>query len=562
MPFQSMLVFFLALLYIPAGAFSEGIRLIEGSLHLRAGGQSTCTLEIDSSQGSSGTPIRLRTQVGAVIVQDATVQAHPSGEGHQVASVTIQVPTAERRIQMDLAAEFKNAAGEVIRGQFAFRIYPPDEAPDWNVLKKLRIGVFGPALTLNEGKELRIGVFDPTNQVRPVLTQLGLQQDFLPIPSSLVGYEGGLVIIGPGALDSESARRSLRDLLASPFHVPILVLGQEPAQTSPPPTSGIRNARINSVGHPVFKGLDDLDLCGWREQGVIAQSPLMTPTFGNFRPLLVMEDAAVGDADTLILERLPSMGSRVIYCQLPLFERWETEPVCPELLFNLLSYLSKSPPVMLSYGAEVYADPAQAGLLKDLFLLGKDWEPGETQPVYYAGDPRIVLVPTYEWLEAFLEEQTVLLTRMVEWIEKGGEVLVVGLDQECLPLLEPLVGAATKAVKSVTSEITFSKPDEKLLWGTRKGDWEEVQRHQKTGLSIEEGENSGWRMVVEPGCLAVRKIKEGKLVILNGDMAASPTVELERLTRQIMTNMDIRLPYPEIQPLPYLDEKTAVVGSN
>jgi hypothetical protein len=563
-PFRSMLVFFLAQWFFPAGAIAEGIHLVEGSLHLRAGGQSTCTLEINASQSTSATEIRWRTQIGSVVVQDASVQAHPSGEGLQTAVVTIEVPTAERRIRMNMTAEYKNAAGEVVRGEFFFRIYPSIEDPDWNELKKLRMGVFGPAHGLNEGKEFRIGVFDPGNQVRPVLTQLGLQQDFLPTASSLEGYEGSLIFIGPGALVSESARRSLRDLLASPFHVPILVLNQEQAQGSPFPSGGIRKSRIISMGHPVFKGMDDLDLCGWRETGFIAHSPLITPTFGNFRPLLVMEDVVTDEADTLLLERLPSMGPRAIFCQLPLFERWEVEPVCPELLFNLLTYLSKSPPVMLSYGAEVYANPTQTAqtlLLKDLFQFDKDWEPAETQPVYAdPGYPMVVLFPAGEWLESTLELHPSLLTRLVEWIEQGGEALVVGLDQECMPLLEPLVGTAIKTGETTTSEITLPKPNEPLLWGTRMRDWGVVQRYQKASLFIGEGDKSGWRMLVEPGCLALREMKEGKLVVLNVEVTETPAVELERLTRQILTNIGTRLPYPKAQPLPYSDEKDSGAG--
>lgn len=527
---RGLIPLILLALSLPSWGETPGtLHFREAGRHLWAGEQVTRTLVIDlPSQGTEAT-LRWRSLVGSVVLQDSTVSLHPTPENQMLATMRIQAPSAERRVQMDLVAEYHPSTGKVVRIQTSFQVYPREKSCTAKAL---------------EGK--RIGVFDPSGRMRTILIALGLQPDSLPLPGSVEGYEGDLVILGPGALAPANTGKALQKLLSdSTFRIPVLVLGQESGGAS----LGVCNSTILAHGHPVFQGLEETDLQGWREDGVIAASPLICPGRGSYCPLLGMTEKDPGSvADALLIERIPDQFSRVVFCQLALTEKWESEPVCSQLLLNLLSYLLEPSTLELLPGLSFYVSHNSVKgkeLIRGLLNLGGEWEPLETQPIYKDPDAHIaVMFPMDGCLTSVLDENPQLMTELLGWVEKGGKIWVAGVNAETLPLLAPLTGTALTLTQA-GGEVSFPKLDDPLLWGTRKEDWMAMVQQEGNCLAIDEHNPEGWKMLVEPGLLSIREIKKGKLVIMSTGPDQSSGPESQCLTRQLFNNLGTRLPTEE-----------------
>ncbi|UCC99117.1 MAG: hypothetical protein JSW66_04365 [Phycisphaerales bacterium] len=338
------------------------------------------------------------------------------------------LPAALATGPYELSASFKFSTGETQADSLSIDVLPPSTSP--------RAGA-------------KFALFDPKGQTRALLKKLGVSSRPVEVNADLSADD--ILIVGKAALAVEGPAPDIRRVREG---LKVIVFEQTAAVLEKRfgfrvAEYGLRQVFIRVPGHPLLSGLAAEYLHDWRGEAAILQPRLtyeMRPRYGptvqwcgipvtrlwrcgnrgNVASVLV-EKPARGDFLPILdggfsLRYSPLLEYRegkgmVIFCQMDVTGRTEDEPAAETLVRNLAQYVSA-------------------------------WKPAPRRQAVYAGDPagRDYLesagVPTGPLENADLSPNCVLVvgpgggrelaghaTAIAGWLNAGGNILAMGLDQ-------------------------------------------------------------------------------------------------------------------------------------
>ncbi len=200
-------------------------------------------------------------------------------------------------------------------------------------------------------RAISMAAFDPNNILGPFLEKTSdviifknltaLDKDSL---SSIKRLNCLLIAPDVTVKDVAAARDALRDFASEGGRV--LILHQQdgallPGGITVEKHAWFSQAYVRSQDHPVMKGLRDLDFQMWNPDHLVAKGVFAKPTAGNALSLL---DSFHLDRQTHnaswseIIEIYLGKGS-IVAVQLPLVEKFDTEPMAAEMFRRLLDYM-------------------------------------------------------------------------------------------------------------------------------------------------------------------------------------------------------------------------------
>lgn len=179
-------------------------------------------------------------------------------------------------------------------------------------------------------------------------------------------------------------------------------------------------ARLKTVADPKFNGAPTVSWCGltvtrlWRcgNQGNVASVLIEKPACGDFLPLL---DGGFSLQYSPLLEHRAGAGM-VLFCQLDVTGRSETEPAADALVRGLIDYLASWKPAPAATGLVYVGEPAGANHLTSAGFAPRAFDGAELQPATDA----LVIGPGAGPFQA--ERQSALAA----FAKAGGRVVALG----------------------------------------------------------------------------------------------------------------------------------------
>ncbi len=360
----------------------------------------------------------------------------------------------------------------------------------------------------------KVALFDPKGETGALLKKLHISSKLVTAEADLSGYD--ILIVGKAALsagapapDISRVREGLKVLMfeqtAEALDARLGLRAEE---------YGLRQAFARVPDHPGLAGIEAVNLSDWRGEATLTPTRLKFETRpgygglnlpwcgipeprvwrcgnrGNVASVLI-EKPACGDFLPLVdggfsLQFSPLMEYRegkgvVLFCQMDVAGRTETEPAAETLVKNLLQYVSTW--TALPQRKALYAGPpAGKSHLESLGMSVGSYDGGKL-----SADQVLVLGAG---AGTNLAGHTAAL---FDWLKTGGNVLAIGLDQDDVSALFP----STVTMKKAEHIAAFFEPVglKPLMAGVGAAD---VQNHAPCEVPLVDG--GAW--IVGDGVLA------------------------------------------------------------
>ncbi|HPC95691.1 MAG TPA: glycoside hydrolase family 2 TIM barrel-domain containing protein [Sedimentisphaerales bacterium] len=306
---------------------------------------------------------------------------------------------------------------------------------------------------------VRVAIFDPRGETAQLMEDMGLSWERVDATADLASYE--VLVVGKAVLTVDGAAPDIsrvRDGLK------VVVFEQTPEVLEKRfgfrvAEYGLRNVFPRVPDHPVLAGLEVENLRDWRGEATIIPPRLKYERSAKFNGApavtwcgltvtrawrcgnrgnvvsVLIEKPACGDFLPIVdggfsLQYSPLMEYRegkgmVLFCQMDVTGRTETEPVAEILVANLLRYVGDWKPAALRKAFYAGATAGREHLEAAGFPLHA-YEGGEIPT-----DSVLILGPQSEALSAQRDAIGVFLA-------SGGRVLAVGLAQEDVDTVLPV----------------------------------------------------------------------------------------------------------------------------
>ncbi|MBI4660195.1 MAG: hypothetical protein HY735_15250 [Verrucomicrobia bacterium] len=296
----------------------------------------------------------------------------------------------------------------------------------------------------------KIGLFDPNGETGALLRTMGIRSQPVEANTDLSSFE--ILIVGKSALTVDGPAPEIarvgEGLKVIVFEQTAEVLekrlGFRVAEY------GLRNVFARVSDHPILAGISAENLRDWRgaatilpsrlkyetrprygptvqwceipvtrlwrcgNQGNVASVLIEKPARGDFLPLL---DGGYSLQYSPLLEYCEGKGM-VLFCQIDVTGRTETDPAAERLARNLLQYVSTWKPA--SRRRSVYAgEPAGKLHLQTAGVSVVSWKDGGLAP-----DDVLVAGP------GCAQDLARHAAAIAGWLQAGGHLLAIGLDQK------------------------------------------------------------------------------------------------------------------------------------
>ncbi|MCY3018172.1 MAG: hypothetical protein NTW87_03955 [Planctomycetota bacterium] len=481
----------------------------------------------------------------------------------------------------------KMNSGDMQRGQISFDLPKVDERTLYTLKLDLLadgnfaygeerdIEVFPDNVPRFAAPARTLFLFDPHGTTAEVFKKAGLP--FTPV-DKLAAPEGRasetVLVIGEHALrsDAESSAGALSAFAEAGGRVVTLMqdrlLSGLPIRTTLEKREWCSMLFLRTPQHPIVKGLDSWDLQFWAPDHILAKGSYSKPDSGSFVTLV---DGA-GDHDrsarsamewNQILECYRGQGSYLL-CQLPLIEKFNTEPMARELLSRLVAYegsgtLFHSPAKTL----KVVSDPGSRTVtrLRDLGILF------QTVQTAAAMDENTVLLLDAATLPSDFAVPPTWKTAL----GNGATIIIHSASPEQKPLLANLAGGPVEMTvhpyamwegRGLRNGFTWLTPGLShidLYWKDYAGDEGAVAQAEQPKYKIED--LNRWsvsaKSAVEhvfPGALVEIPVGKGRLIVdkIRWETASKKLAVLtSRVVSAMMTGLDVAIaPYVPPRNLP------------
>ena len=341
----------------------------------------------------------------------------------------------------ELAATFKFSNGQTQKDSFTVHVLPP-----------------APAAT----RATKIALWDPKGETAKLLAGLGVKCQAIEANADLAGYD--VLVIGKAALTLDGPAPNLagvgKGLKVVVFEQTSEVLVQRLGFRVN--EYGLRNVFKRTPDHPLLAGLDIENLRDWRgdatilpprlkyttnnnsfsgtptvqwngvpvthvwrcgNRGSVASVLIEKPARGNFLPIV---DGGFSLQYSPLMEYRSGRGM-VLFCQMDVTGRTESDPAAARLAQNIVAYVSDWKPAA-SRQALYAGDPAGKKHLESAGVTLGSYEGGELSP----GQVLVVGPGGGAQLSA-------RAAAVAPWLKAGGNLLAIGLDQADVQSLLPKV---------------------------------------------------------------------------------------------------------------------------
>ena len=351
------------------------------------------------------------------------------------------LPAAISPGKYELHATVKFSNGETQKDTFAVHVLPP---------------------TAKAAAEAKIALFDPKGETRKLLEDAGLKFQRVDAAADLTGYD--MLIVGKAGLKLDTRTPSLKGV-SKGLKVVIFEQASDVLEKRfgfRVNEYGLRNVFKRVTDHPILAGLEVDNLRDWRgeatilparlkyeekdnvfngsptvkwcditvtrvwrcgNRGNVASVLIEKPARGNFLPLV---DGGFSLQYSPLMEYREGQGM-VLFCQMDVTGRTESDPAAERLVQNILSYVSQWKPAPTRKALYV-GDPAgKAHLEKAGFTVGA-YQGGQLS----ADDVLIVGPGAGSQLSGSA-------AAVNAWLKEGGHLLAIGADQADVKPLLPKV---------------------------------------------------------------------------------------------------------------------------
>ncbi len=362
-------------------------------------------------------------------VTGSTTTALPTGQQQRI-PLTFELPADLAPGQYELKAAVHFSNGETQEDSFTVDVLPQPEP--------VQAGA-------------KIALFDPKGETAELLKGLDVRFDPVEGDADLSAY--GVLLIGKGALTLDGPAP---DLSGVGDGLKVVVFEQtgdvlEKRLGFRVAEYGLRWVFKRVPDHPLLAGLADEHLRNWRgeatilpgrleyerapqfnyvptvkwcgipvtrlwrcgNRGNVASALIEKPACGDFLPIL---DGGYALQYSALMEHREGKGM-VLFCQADVTGRTEADPAADALARNILRYVSDWKPAPRRKAVYV-GDPAGRSYLESAGLSLAPYEAGKL-----SGDQVLIVGPGGRQ-ELRDDEGTIL-----DWLEAGGHVLALGLDE-------------------------------------------------------------------------------------------------------------------------------------
>jgi hypothetical protein len=369
-------------------------------------------------------------EVGHTAVQGLQRVTVAAGQQERI-PIILPIPATMAPGRYELSAWVKFGKGEIQQDTFTYDVMP---AP--------------PAVPAT-GK---IAVFDPKDETRTLLKGLGIQGETVEAGTDLSAYD--ILVVGKSALtvggpapDIKRVRDGLKviifeqssEVLEQRFGFRVEEYGLRqvfPRIADHPILAGITaenlrdwrgeatvlTPRVKLEANPKFNGAPTVNWCGmpvtrlWRcgNRGNVASVLIEKPACGDFLPIL---DGGFSLQYSPLMEYREGKGM-VLFCQVDVTGRTESDPAAETMVRNLLRYVSSRKPAPRR--SVVYAGDSDGKSHLEstgLVVTSLDDKPLSTDQVLVVGPG----------CAKMLAGRT---AAVADWIKGGGNVLALGLEQD------------------------------------------------------------------------------------------------------------------------------------
>lgn len=281
------------------------------------------------------------------------------------------------------------------RAEYVLRLHGRSETAG-SLEDEFPIAVFPPASPPVVASGVKVFLYDPVGDTKAVLESARVP--FAMVAGTLPDPESSLLIIGRNALHDEAHRKALGALLyrkmgydfginlSNGMRVLVFEQALDKFWGLRTEQTRWRRAFIAAAGHPAFEGLSkgdfiylkgDSDLAEayppappgkaarvatdrfseWGNDNVVTTYALIRPQRGAMRALIA---CGFDLQETPLLEAVGGKG-RMMFCQVDVTNRYGADPVSTQLLHNLVTYMTSTP-------------PPDAALGKPTDLVREGWE--------------------------------------------------------------------------------------------------------------------------------------------------------------------------------------------
>jgi len=300
--------------------------------------------------------------------------------------------------------------------------------------------------------DARIALFDPKGDTKELLNGLGIPYHDVDADSDLSAYDA--LVVGKEAL---TVNGSAPDVMRVRDGLRVILFEQTPDVLERRfgfriATYGLRWVFKRLPDHPILAGIADGHLRNWRGESTIVPPRLdyeLSPEFnyapatrwcgipvtrlwrcgnrGNVTSVLI-EKPPCGDFLPIVdggysLQYSPLMEYRegkgmVLFCQLDVTGRTESDPAAETLARNVLDHVSTWKPTPRRKAIYV-GDTAGKNHLESMGISPEAYRSGKL------ADDQVLVVGSGGGWELAKDAASI-----ADWLERGGHVLVLGLDQQ------------------------------------------------------------------------------------------------------------------------------------
>jgi hypothetical protein len=350
----------------------------------------------------------------------------PTGQQERTA-LKFDLPAGLAPGKYELTATVKFTNGEAQKDSFAIHVLPP------------------PAAAMPTA---RIALWDPKGETGKLLASLGVKCQPIDANANLAGYD--VLIVGKAALTPDGPGPNLAAVRNG---LKVIVFEQD-AKTLEQRFGfrvdeyGLRNVFNRMTDHPALAGLDVDNLRDWRGeatllpprlaregnhaidsskwcdiklprlwrcgcQGNVASVLIEKPARGDFLPIV---DGGYSLQYSPLMEYREGKGL-VMFCQMDVSGRTETDPAADRLARNIITYVSEWKPAANRQALYV-GDPAGKSHLEKTGVAAHSYDGGKL-----SADQVLIVGP------AAGQKLAANAAAIHEWLKAGGHALAIGLDQ-------------------------------------------------------------------------------------------------------------------------------------
>ncbi len=306
----------------------------------------------------------------------------------------------------------------------------------------------------------KIALFDPKGETAKLLEGLGVKCQPVQADADLSGYD--VLIVGKAALTPDGPGPNVTNVRSG---LKVVVFEQDSKVLEKRfgfrvVEYGLRNVFLRLADHPVLAGLDLDNLRDWRgeatllppqlkyetsrpygpytirwcdipmthvwrcgNRGNVASVLIEKPARGNFLPIV---DGGFSLQYSPLMEYREGRGM-VLFCQMDVTGRTESDPAAERLARNILAYAAGWKPAA-SRQALYVGDPAGKSHLEKIGVAVGSYEGGKP-----SAEQVLIVGPGAG------DKLTANAAAIGEWLKAGGRLLAIGLDQPDVAALLPNV---------------------------------------------------------------------------------------------------------------------------